>query len=160
MNKIDHLKKRIDYNQEQRKRDKQRSERDSETRRTIDESPGIAKMDFWCEKCRQDFTGEGIKAIPYGLDLNSNEHYELSPLRAYYIGHCPTGHRAIRYITDKHRDPYFYQSVMLQHQRVEYADDILQPSDERFRKVYGDPLKPYYEAQEQEERANWKKRLL
>ena len=42
----------------------------------------------------------------------------------------------IRYITDKHLDPYYRNSLNLKKQRTFFAKDLIQPGDSRFKKYY------------------------
>lgn len=134
---------------------------------TINKSPESQKMLFHCRE-HGDFETIGFKQT-------SMFHSQVT---AYY--ECPQGRpavffiydksgdshaklrkgkscRARRYITDVHLDPYFTESEMVRRERVDFADDMLQPDDPRFKKLYGDPYKRYYEKLEEDERINYER---
>lgn len=93
----------------------------------VNQAPWRTETDFWCCTCSRDFQGTGFKIVrqPQG-----------SVWFAYYQGVCPKGHRAIRYITDKNRDPYYYRSLAVKLQQRQYGDELLQPWHPRFRQLY------------------------
>ena len=91
------------------------------------EAPRHTTNDFWCNICKRDCTGTGVKQVrtlPNRLPV------------AWYLGVCPLGHRMIRRITDKDTDPYYWQSLVLWRQRAEMADMLLTPDDPRFKELY------------------------
>lgn len=91
------------------------------------QAPMFIKSDFWCDRCKRDFDATGHKEVrvpPKGVWFG------------YYVGICPEGHHALRYITDKLLDPFFYKSVRVKVQQGKYADEMLQPWQPRFRQLY------------------------
>lgn len=95
--------------------------------RAIMDAPRVARVDFWCDKCKKDCTGAGYRQVCTIRDRVPT---------AWYIGFCPKNHKIIRRITDKGSDSYYYQSLFLQRQRAELADDLLTPDDPRFKILY------------------------
>lgn len=93
----------------------------------IFDAPQVTKTDFWCNKCKRDCNGVGIRQV-----------CTLRPEfpTAWFLGFCPKGHRVIRRITDKDSDPYYYQSAMLKRHRFERELDLLTPDDPRFKQLY------------------------
>lgn len=89
----------------------------------IDDSPRIAEQGFWCGECDADFDTQGLKQVRLLTD---------GTLVAWYYGWCPVGHRVLRYITDKHRDPYYRESFIVRRQAIDFVDDLMQPTDPRF----------------------------
>lgn len=95
--------------------------------KAIMDAPRVARLDFWCTVCKKDCTGPGYRQVA--------TIRERVPT-AWYVAFCPQGHRMIRRITDKSDDPYYYQSMFLQRQRMDMAMDLLTPDDPRFRILY------------------------
>lgn len=98
-------------------------------------APMYVQTDFWCDYCEKDFSTTGHKEVrvpPQGVWF------------AYYVGICPCGKFAVRYITDKLLDPYFYKSLVLKIQQGQYADEMLQPWQPRFRQVYPEQYRKLY----------------
>ncbi len=77
---------------------------------------------FWCEKCQKDFDAPGYKS--------SNRYGE------WWVGRDPKGHKAIRHITERLKDPYFWKSRKLREQRVEFRKDLLQPGQKGYDMAY------------------------
>lgn len=92
----------------------------------VDEPPQYAMHDFWCTECQRDFSATGMKQV---------RNRGTWPI-AWYGALCPSGHLAIRRITDKISDPYFHDSVAIRRQQAEHADDFILPSDPRFKYKY------------------------
>lgn len=108
---------------------KNKESRDKE----INEAPKVIKnMDFWCDHCSKDFSGNGYKRVQADPTLAG---FRI----AFYQGRCPKEHWTIRRITDKPLDPYFIKSLNIRRQRVDQKKDILQPNDYGFKMLYGDP---------------------
>ncbi len=148
MDQREQLKKRVVKNREEREREKQWKEYLAARWKTINGAPDRIPMEFWCDKCNADFTARGYKTVNY---CRNNP-----PAIAYYSGMCPKGHLAIRRVTDKHHDPYYHQSAVLRRQRVEMADDFLQPSDPRFAQKYPAQWRKMKEEKEAAEQAHLK----
>ena len=82
---------------------------------------------FWCDRCELDFEAPGYRT-----------GYSLQGGAEWFVGFDPRGHKAIRYITEKHLDPYFRKSRNLKEQRVHYRKDLLQPGQRGFKQTYPD----------------------
>lgn len=82
---------------------------------------------FWCDTCLRDFETTGYKETRVPT---------VGVWFAYYVGICPCGKHAVRYITDKLLDPYWYKSKAVKVQQGQYADEMLQPWQPRFRQIY------------------------
>lgn len=98
----------------------------------IKQSPRTTKSDFFCTVCKKDFSGIAFKQVSAVRSMLPT---------AWYVGKCPVGHKAIRYITDKYTDPYYDLSLMVARQRWEMKDDFLDPSDPRFKQLYPEAYK-------------------
>ena len=46
------------------------------------------------------------------------------------------GEKIVRYITDRHLDPFFYRSEKVKIERRRHEKDLIQPSDPRFKRLY------------------------
>jgi hypothetical protein len=127
MDRISQLKNRIDLNAKDRARYIAQHKERADTVRIIREAFAHTRMGFWCDKCRHDFEGIAHKEI--------REPSDALPY-AWYVGHCPKKHEAIRRITEKQGDPYYRKSQVVRAQRLEMADAMLTPDHPRFRMVY------------------------
>ena len=96
------------------------------------------KHSFWCDECKRDFEAEGFA---FGNTAGGTEN-------RWYEGRCPKKHKAIRYITEKHLDPYFRKSEMLREMRMRFSKDLLQPGDPGFDKYYPEAKKKLEEDEE------------
>lgn len=127
MDKLKRLEKIVERNSDEREAEKLKHERQTGRLREIAEAPERQATDFWCRKCRLDF-----QALGHKLTASWPEP------KAWYETKCPDcGTTAIRRITDRLMDPYFNQSVRIRKMRREAGDDLLQPGDPRFEKVWG-----------------------
>lgn len=95
----------------------------------IKDVPNKVLTDFYCRHCRKDFKAESIKEVE--IDWSCTTQYI-----AFYKTKCPIGHWNIRYITDKHRDPYWKQSKASQRDQGEHYADTLQPFQTGFNMLY------------------------
>jgi hypothetical protein len=112
----------------QNRKEKEEEERPLRDRLSvIFESAKFVNTDFWCNECKRDCSGTGFRQV-----CTVNEQWPT----AWYTGYCPLGHKMIRRITDKGSDPYYEMSLMIQRQRYELRDAMLDPSDPRFKVVY------------------------
>lgn len=126
MDRITRLTDRLDHNREERDRSVARTQEYRDHISAIREAAEYTRTGFFCVTCDKDFDSDGWKQVRYS---------GVWPV-AWYAGMCPSGHVAMRRITDKLTDPYYYQSKMIQRQRHEMADDLLTPDDPRFKIVY------------------------
>lgn len=80
------------------------------------------ETDFYCKKCDTDF----------------REHSRERENRfgKWLVARCKCGEECIRYLTEMHKDPYFARSKKLRQMRIEHADDLVQPGDSKFRRLY------------------------
>jgi len=151
MSSIDKLKKRVESNREHREDDKKLYEHLTARERLVAEAPLEQEMDFYCPTCNKHQSLLGRKAIVYGLDLDKNEDYLFQPITASFRSRCPKGHYVRRYITDAKHDPYF-KSPILRRLAYEMRDEMLQPNDPRFRKVYPKQWEEFERQKEENEK--------
>ncbi len=133
--KAEKLKRHLEENRIGKEQDKKRHEFFNQRKNEIDEADNIKQNEFWCRICKKDFSAPGYK-----YERRSWGNSPGYPI-AWYVGECPAGHEARRYITDKHLDPYYEESENVRWARVEFEKDLIQPNDPRFKKLYGDPFK-------------------
>lgn len=159
--RVDKLKKRVEYNRSQRDQDEEREKQQTARKRTIHAEPLVQKeMHFYCS-IHGDFIANGAR-VEFVDNYGQTCGYFKAFGGAYFIDAktkrktfgtaCPHGRR---FITDKHLDPFYGQSKMLQRLRVEMADDLLQPGDPGFEAKYGDIYKDYNERMDADERIKW-----
>jgi len=128
------LRERIEKNRQDRQQKIEASRPYRERVREAQEAaPVVPRMDFWCEACSVWDKSKG-DIVAVARKRVSSPTGALP--RAWYTGECPQGHMVIRHITDKNTDPYYRQSLKMHRERQMAADDLLQPSDPRFRVVY------------------------
>ncbi len=140
MSSVDKLQKRVESNREMRESVDRLDKHIHAREILVTEAPDQQDMDFFCEVCGTHASSIGKKRIRYGLNIDTGEDYRVEPISALFVGQCKKGHRVERFITDKERDPYF-QSPILRRLAYEMQDDMLQPSDPRFAKVYPEAWK-------------------
>jgi len=78
----------------------------------------------------------------------------------WFIAKCPKCKtECVRYGTDKHLDPYFRKSKKMRIERDKYRDDLVQPSEPRFKSLYPEQWAKMERAKEkwEQKRANEKK---
>ncbi len=148
---VEKLKKRIEQNKERRDDEKRLYEHVNARQILVDEAPDSQDMDFYCATCNEHRSYLGKKTIQYGIELDKDMNvigeYRVEPIRASFVAVCRKGHGVRRYITDKERDPYFRSPILRMMART-MEDDMLQPDDPRFAKVYP---KQWAELQRQKE---------
>lgn len=98
----------------------------TERRREVDHAFEKDEMQFWCDHCKKDFSAMGYK----------REFSATGLVCGWYEGACLCGRKAIKRITDKSKDPYYYKSEMIKFQRVRNYNDTLTPVDDLFRIIY------------------------
>lgn len=106
-----------------------------ERRDEILAAPPYIKTDFYCDHCKRDFSGIGNKEVRVPSQ---------GVWFAYYVSICPCKKHAIRYITDKLLDPYWYKSKVIKIQQGQYADEMLQPWQPRFKQIYPEQYRKLY----------------
>ncbi len=156
LTKVDKLTKRVEQTFEERQYYEDLQKRQEEREKLIRESPQWTKTDFYCGICREDILGCSAFKVIQSDWSNPNQRI------AYYESFkaCHKGLR--RRITDKQQDPYYRDSQMLKEQRLEAIakGDLLQPYDYGFTTKYGNPNKKKWDKLEQEERANFSKKIM
>lgn len=118
--------RRIEANRDLRARVKRREEDYNSQIKTVREAADVTRLDFWCNHCRQDFTGTAYK----------REGWVGAWPTAWYVAKCKCGKEAIRRITDKSKDAYFRNSKNIKFQRVRSFNDMLTPADDLFKIIY------------------------
>lgn len=134
--KISDLKRIVDRNQADREKDAARMRDYNDRIRAILSAPQISRQDFFCRPCRLDFSAIAYQHIARIYNLNTHTSSWPRIPTAVYEAKCPKKHPCERRITDKQRDPYYYYSLKMARERDIYRDDMLQPSDPRFRSKY------------------------
>lgn len=147
------LKNKLSRRQEERAESEKRTNALRERDQLISSVPYAVETGFWCKTCELDFNRTGLKV--------TRRAYESEQLLAWYATRCEKCYsRCIRFITDKHLDPYYRESALLQHQRKIQSRDLLQPGDAGFKTLYGDPYKKYHDQMEKAERASFIKKFI
>ena len=113
---------RTDY----RERDKQRSERED----VIKDAKKKCVVDFWCQRCKEDFAGAAVLQVETDW-TNPNQRI------AFYRMKCFEGHWCSRYVTDRSRDPFFFRSRMMRRMQGDYYLDALQEFQSGYNMLYG-----------------------
>ena len=85
-------------------------------------------IDFWCNECKKDFELRAWKSGNYFLSKCNGEDEDGDECEETLV----------RFIKDKHKDPYFRLSEKLRRDRIKMAKDLIQPSDPRFKLYYKD----------------------
>jgi len=111
------------YHQERKKVDE---ERDAE----ISEAKLKEVKPFYCSSCRKDFVSETVRQIE--TDWN-NTRQRI----AFYKSKCMCGKWAMRLITDKWQDSYWYRSQVVARDRGEHHNDMVQSFETGFNLLYG-----------------------
>ena len=109
-----------------------------------DAPPMLHQCDFFCRNCDKDVTAPGYKSV-------RGSEADALKATADYLGRCPKDHALVRYITDKHMDPYFKLSPMVRMMRRKHEIDMLTPDDPRFKTYYPDAHKRIEEQREKRE---------
>jgi hypothetical protein len=124
----------------------------TERQRFIDAAPTPWNVEFWCSKCKKDFARMAHKIVQL------REQWDGIPI-AFYEARCPGNlHECRRRITDKTSDPYYHESLAVRKARQEMEIDMLQPSDPRFKKYWGDPYAKHNEELLAKEKAEWERK--
>lgn len=90
--------------------------------------------DFYCEDCDLDQRLPGYEQ-GYLDSFSKKMGWKVTP--RWYANDCKKCNRKlIRYITEKHLDPYFRKSKKLRYLRRKYANELIQPNDPKFALLY------------------------
>lgn len=99
----------------------------------------MTTVSFFCKAC--------------GVDQDLNARLITNSYAQTFQANCQDcGKKLIRYITDKNKDPYFYESVKLKKQRHEMKRDLIQPGQEGFQMLYKKEYDKIQEAAEKHEK--------
>jgi len=96
----------------------------------------LDRYDFWCEKCQEDFTAKAM--------MTTHRLYG-EPVAVYRAYHEECGEEAVRLITHRDHDLYYYLSEKVHIQRNQYRQDLLQSEEFGFETFYGKPYKGFEE---------------
>jgi len=103
-------------------------------------------VDFYCKVCKSDF--------------REHEHKEGNSWGQWFASKCPScGKKCIRHITEKDKDPYFYESKKLRIQRHNLKNELIQPGEQGFMTRYPKQWKQIEEANEKWEKKQKMKKL-
>ncbi len=124
---LNQLKRIITANRDSREREQKMRAWLYARQKETAEAKAVVMTSFYCDSCDADFDSRAIKQVrkPTGAVWH-----------AYYEARCPRGHLAVRWITDRLADPYFYKSFIVKREQARHADDFLTPSHPRFKLVY------------------------
>lgn len=133
---------RVERNRAWRDADLKKTQSYRDRMNAIREAKRVDRLAFWCDNCHKDFISIAYKQVrqPKGQ----------LPI-AWHVGKCPCGYKALRYITDKGADPYYYKSFYMKLERVKLSNDLVQPGDPRFRILYPAQYRKMQEDREQQE---------
>lgn len=120
------LRDRVIRRGEERDRIKARNEVEHDYMLAISQAKDTQITGFWCKYCGKDFEGVGDKRIG-GAGMWPT---------AWYVARCLCGRHAMRRITDKSKDQYYYWSKMIRTQRAQMGNDLLTPDDPLFEVIY------------------------
>jgi len=98
-----------------------------ELNKDIQEAKMMAATEFLCTSCHTEFKGVAVKQI--------SEQFDGSYI-AFYRHKCDCGKFCIRYITDKHKDPYWTRSKVVAMDKGKHYKDMLQPHETGFTLLY------------------------
>ena len=134
----------VDQRIEQIEADKRDRDSKNQAWRDVSALDKLVKTTGWCRTCEADSSFVGtLITNQYGLD-SSGKPYMTSEwgnqkARGIWVGRCSgCGSQVHRMGTHKSWDDYYRRSNNLRADRIRYAQDILQPSDEGYKMIYGD----------------------
>lgn len=120
----------IEKNQKAREQERQKQRLEIMNENEIKEGLKIPITNFWCDKCKVDYSDYKLTPIVES-DWVKQEHHI-----AYWKSKHKCGKWNRRYITDKKYDPYWVKSKKMKKDRGNYYRDMLQPSDSGFDMLY------------------------
>lgn len=95
----------------------------------------MVSTSFWCERCRSD------------LDLFAV--MKDNGRARWFYARCPhCGSGLMRYVDEKHKDPYYRKSVKIRKEREKHRKDMLQPGDAGFQTLYPESYAQLHKAEE------------
>jgi hypothetical protein len=87
--------------------------------------PDMTLVDFWCAECKKDFIARVRK------EVDSWGHF------AFYRTKHKCGKWAIRHITDRFNDKYWFKSRNVANDRAVHHNDLLQEFETGYNTLYG-----------------------
>ena len=100
-------------------------------------------VSFYCKNCK--------------LDQNLEAEKVNNSLAEFFRARCgKCGNRLVRYISEKHLDPYYRESRKIKVERGRFANDLIQPGEAGFKMFY---KKQYDELEEKKEKYEKEQRL-
>lgn len=133
---IEQLKQRVKERQAELEQERQRHKK-TPNQLMEEEAQDLPEMfDFWCDSCQEDFEAERHKTkyTLYGEPV------------AVWRAKCPNcDTEAIRHITHRDEDTYYYKSDKINRQRNQYAMETLQIYDYGFRTMYKEAYEKFHQ---------------
>ena len=123
---IENQKKRADDRNYHRDKEKEGAEREEEIERYKQKDI----IEFYCTHCQEDFADIVDKQVE--IDW-SNPSQRI----AFYKGKHDCGNWAIRHITDRLADPYWFESQQVATDRGKHYAELLQPFETGYQLLYG-----------------------
>lgn len=108
-------------------REKEKAKEDRED--LIRDSKLFAITDFWCHACKEDFKAQTIREI-------EEDWSNMSQRIAFYRTKHYCGKWCIRFITDRHRDPFWQRSRAVRADQRNHRNDTLQPYESGYNLLY------------------------
>lgn len=103
----------------------------AERQEEIDRYKEFDVIEFFCAHCQEDFAHFAHKQVEVDW---SNSRQNI----AFYKGkHEKCGNWAIRHITDRFMDPYWFESNQVANDRGKHFADLLQPFETGYQLMYG-----------------------
>ena len=109
-----------------REKEKEQAERQEE----IDKAKVVDVIEFYCTKCQEDFAHIAFKQV-------ETDWSNIAQNIAFYKGKHDCGTWAIRHVTDKFMDPYWFESPQVARDRGEHHDSLLQPFESGYQLLFG-----------------------
>lgn len=115
---------------EDRNYDREKKKLRLEREEFINDNKQIQLVEFWCNKCKEDFIAVSFKEI-------EEDWSDLNQRIAHYKTKCKNGHWCKRMITDRFLDYYWQRSRKVARDRGNHFEDIIQPFETNYNLLYG-----------------------
>lgn len=122
---IEAQEKRSDDRTYHRNKEKAKEDRND----IIRDAKMVVLTDWWCEDCREDFKAQAIKEVE--VDWTNPSQF----ISFYKTKHW-CGKWCMRFVTDRHKDPYWFKSRAVHKDQGEHYEDTLQPYQTGFNTLY------------------------
>lgn len=123
---IEAQEKRSEDRNYHRARIKAKEERDA----VLNDGNLVEIREFWCDRCEEDFAEVARKQIEVDW---SNTTQNI----AFYKTKHGCGNWCIRYVTDRNRDPYWFESMKVAVDRGKFHNELIQPFQTGYQLLYG-----------------------